>query len=270
MSTRFWLLAPLLVLTTAVGQAAAQPGDAATPAVGRCAAGGATAADLSTGPRWSGWGAGLANTRFQPADQARLTAERVPRLTLKWAFGFPAASSARAQPAVAGGRLFVGSESGRVYALDAKSGCTHWTFEAKAGVRTAMVVAPRRNGRGGTGMPSTSATCARTCTRWTPAPASSSGSRRSTTIRTPASPAARRSTANTCTCRWQAWAKKEPAAVPATPAAPSAAAWSRSRPRRDACAGRRIRSTSRSLVESRQRASGLGAVGRFGLVGADD
>ena len=46
-------------------------------------------------------------------------------------------TSARAQPTVAGGRVFVGSQGGTVYALDAKTGCTIWTFQAKAGVRTA-------------------------------------------------------------------------------------------------------------------------------------
>ncbi len=95
------------------------------------------------GPAWNGWGASLTNSRFQTAEAARLPADSVPRLRLKWAFGFPEAASARAQPAVVGGRLFVGSESGVVYALDAKTGCAHWSFTAAAGVRTAMVVGPR-------------------------------------------------------------------------------------------------------------------------------
>ena len=78
------------------------------------------------------------NTRFQSAQQAGLTAEQVPKLSLKWAFGFPDATSAWSQPTVAGGRLFVGSQNGTVYSLDAKSGCIHWTFTAKSGVRTAL------------------------------------------------------------------------------------------------------------------------------------
>ena len=86
--------------------------------------------DPLQGPRWNGWGVNLANSRFQTADQARLVAEQVPRLRLRWAFGFPGASSARAQPTVAAGRVFVGSETGVVYALDGKSGCTYWTFSA--------------------------------------------------------------------------------------------------------------------------------------------
>ena len=41
--------------------------------------------------------------------------------------------------------MFVGSQSGLVYALDAKTGCTIWTFQAKGGVRTAIVLGPRGN-----------------------------------------------------------------------------------------------------------------------------
>lgn len=99
-----------------------------------------TPAALESG--WNGWGAGTANTRYQPAGKSRLPPAMVPRLTLKWAFGFSGVSSARAQPAVVGGRLYVASESGDVYALDAKTGCTYWTYHAQAGIRTAISVAP--------------------------------------------------------------------------------------------------------------------------------
>jgi polyvinyl alcohol dehydrogenase (cytochrome) len=97
-------------------------------------------ADSEAGPRWNGWGADPENTRYQ--KDAGLTAEDVPKLKLKWAFGFPGATSAYSQPAVAGGRLFVGSATGVVYALDAKTGCAHWSFTAPAGVRTAINVGP--------------------------------------------------------------------------------------------------------------------------------
>jgi polyvinyl alcohol dehydrogenase (cytochrome) len=101
---------------------------------------------LSAGARWNGWGADTSNMRFQPAAQAGLTAAQVPRLTLKWAFGFPDVTAARAQPTIVGGRLFVGSQSGLVYALDAASGCTIWTFQAKAAVRSAITIGPRGAG----------------------------------------------------------------------------------------------------------------------------
>ena len=72
-------------------------------------------------------------------------------LTLKWAFGFAGVNSARAQPAVAGGRLFVGSENGDVYALNAKTGCTYWTYHAQAGIRTAISVGPYKSANGASG-----------------------------------------------------------------------------------------------------------------------
>jgi polyvinyl alcohol dehydrogenase (cytochrome) len=98
-------------------------------------------------PRWNGWGPTVENTHFQPADQAALTAEQVPRLHLKWAFGFPDATSAWAQPAIVGGRLYVGSQNGTVYALDAASGCVVWTFTAQGGVRASVSIGPRLRSR---------------------------------------------------------------------------------------------------------------------------
>ena len=99
-----------------------------------------TLVDPLDGPHWSGWGVGRENLRFQTAESAGLDFNQVPNLTLKWAFGFPETTSAWAQPAVAGGRLFVGSQNGDIYALDAKTGCGHWTYSARTGVRTAISV----------------------------------------------------------------------------------------------------------------------------------
>jgi len=96
--------------------------------------------DPSRGPLWSGWGVDSGNSRFQPAAAAGLSAAEVPNLKLKWAFGFPNGTSAFAQPAVAGGRVYVGSDNGFVYSLDAASGCAYWSFQAQAGVRTAVSV----------------------------------------------------------------------------------------------------------------------------------
>lgn len=94
----------------------------------------------AAGPRWSGWGNDLMNSRMQTAEGAGIRAAQVPNLQLKWAFGFPNGSSAYGQPAVAGGRLFVGSDNGFVYSLDAATGCVYWSFEAKGGVRTAISI----------------------------------------------------------------------------------------------------------------------------------
>jgi polyvinyl alcohol dehydrogenase (cytochrome) len=97
-------------------------------------------------PHWNGWGVDPSQHRFQPADMARLSASDVARLKLKWAFGFPGASRAVTQPTVFGGRVFVGSQNGKVYSLDAKSGCTYWEFDAGKGVRSAVVIGPRGDG----------------------------------------------------------------------------------------------------------------------------
>jgi polyvinyl alcohol dehydrogenase (cytochrome) len=128
------------------GRAVGGSSDAST---GRCASISAMS-NPNSGPSWNGWGAGVANARFQPANKGGLTAADVPKLKLKWAFGFPGVLAARAQPAVAGGRLFVASENGTVYALDAKSGCTFWTFRAQASARSAMTVGPYKAASGAT------------------------------------------------------------------------------------------------------------------------
>jgi polyvinyl alcohol dehydrogenase (cytochrome) len=127
-------------------EAGGRPAAPSDPTAGRCTS--TPAFDPASGPRWTGWSGDLTNTRFQPAAQAGLTAEQVPKLALKWAFGFPNAVTARALPTVAGGRLFVGSQSGTVYALDAKTGCIVWTYQSKAGVRTGIVIGPRPGAAG--------------------------------------------------------------------------------------------------------------------------
>jgi polyvinyl alcohol dehydrogenase (cytochrome) len=86
---------------------------------------------------WNGW-ADAANTRFTKA--AGLTAQTTPKLKLKWAFGFPGATTAFGSPTVVDGRVFVGDANGGVYALDARTGCTYWTYTAMAGVRAAPVI----------------------------------------------------------------------------------------------------------------------------------
>ncbi|HLQ77347.1 MAG TPA: PQQ-binding-like beta-propeller repeat protein, partial [Terriglobia bacterium] len=94
-----------------------------------------------TPPTWNGWGGTVTNTRFQSAQQAGLTAAQVPNLKLKWAFGIDGVVQNRVQPVVSGGRLYVASEAGAVYSLDARTGCTYWIFRAEAGIRTAISVA---------------------------------------------------------------------------------------------------------------------------------
>jgi polyvinyl alcohol dehydrogenase (cytochrome) len=113
--------------------------DSADPAAGRC-----------TNPKpmsgsaqqaaWPSWGRDLSNTRFQTAEMAQMTAADLPKLKLKWAIGLPDTSHAWSQPTVAGGRVFVGSQGGHIYALDAQTGCVIWSFLATGASRTAVVI----------------------------------------------------------------------------------------------------------------------------------
>jgi polyvinyl alcohol dehydrogenase (cytochrome) len=96
-------------------------------------------------PHWNGWGAGADNHRSQTSAMAGLTPDQISRLKLKWAFGFPGAIRAFAQPTVVGGRVFVGSSGRNVYSLDAARGCVYWAFAADAGVRSSAALAALTN-----------------------------------------------------------------------------------------------------------------------------
>jgi len=87
--------------------------------------------------QWNGWGHGPDNTRYQPEPAIR--ASDVPKLALKWAFGYSSGAEF-GQPTVVDGRLFVASSTGRIYSLDAKTGCSYWTYDAAAGSRTAVLI----------------------------------------------------------------------------------------------------------------------------------
>ena len=100
------------------------------------------------GPAWNGWGVSVTNSRFEPGEAAGMTAGDVPHLKLKWAFGFPGASSGGTQPVVVGGRVYVADAEGDVFALDAQTGCIHWTIAVEAGVRSAITIGSHGSGGG--------------------------------------------------------------------------------------------------------------------------
>ena len=93
----------------------------------------------SNAPAWNGWGVDLRNSRFQPGAAAGLTPGQVARLQLKWAFGFPGATALYGQT-VHDGRLYVTSNAGYVYSLDAETGCLHWGFRAQSAVRSGFTI----------------------------------------------------------------------------------------------------------------------------------
>jgi polyvinyl alcohol dehydrogenase (cytochrome) len=114
-----------------------QFGGDAMPKQAFCKDAGAWPSDPLSGAHWTGWG-GEDNRRFETAATAGLPASDVPKLKLKWAFGIPGVLRAYGQPAVAGGRVFIGTGTRKVFALDASSGCVHWMFDAENGVRTSV------------------------------------------------------------------------------------------------------------------------------------
>jgi polyvinyl alcohol dehydrogenase (cytochrome) len=87
--------------------------------------------------QWNGWGKDLDNTRYQPEPAIR--ASDVEKLALKWSYGYQGGTEF-GQPTIVDGRLFVAGSAGRVYALDAKTGCTYWTFDAPTGSRSGLIV----------------------------------------------------------------------------------------------------------------------------------
>jgi polyvinyl alcohol dehydrogenase (cytochrome) len=89
-------------------------------------------------PQWNGWSTSVTNSRFQDAAAAGLAASDIPKLKLKWAFNLGDVTTARSQPAIVGGRVFITSQTGAVYALDADSGCTRWGFQAAPGLRSGV------------------------------------------------------------------------------------------------------------------------------------
>jgi polyvinyl alcohol dehydrogenase (cytochrome) len=125
-----------LLLVGAVASAAADPAPPLlVPEKNPCSA---RAEPVAIGSaQWNGWGRDLDNTRYQPEPAIRAT--DVTKLALKWAYGYQSGTEF-GQPTVVDGRVFVSSSAGRIYSLDAMSGCTYWTFDTPAGSRTAIFI----------------------------------------------------------------------------------------------------------------------------------
>ncbi len=114
-----------------------QPGESPEPDpnANLCAKPGPTIAVGNSGD-WNGWSPDLVNSRYQPAPG--FTAADLPRLKLKWAFAYP--DIAYGQPSIVAGRIYITSRFGTVFSLDAGTGCTYWSFDAGAPVRTAVSI----------------------------------------------------------------------------------------------------------------------------------
>jgi len=94
----------------------------------------------------SGWSREYTQQRFYDEQQTGLTAADLPTLEVAWAFAFEDAIQPRSLPAITDKAIFVGSEEGAIFALDAQTGCGYWRFQAQDQIRTAISVG-RAEGR---------------------------------------------------------------------------------------------------------------------------
>lgn len=96
-------------------------------------------------PSWNGFTGGHTGSRYQP--EPGLSAADLPRLRVKWAFALD--GTIHSQPTVIGDRVYISSIGGKLYSLDADTGCIFWHYETapgrgtfNAGARSTVVVAP--------------------------------------------------------------------------------------------------------------------------------
>jgi polyvinyl alcohol dehydrogenase (cytochrome) len=86
---------------------------------------------------WNGWGHDSGNARFQA--EPGIKAADIPKLKIKWVFAYPG-NVADGQPVAVGDMVFIANRAGRVFALNAGTGCTYWTFLAEGGIHAAISV----------------------------------------------------------------------------------------------------------------------------------
>jgi polyvinyl alcohol dehydrogenase (cytochrome) len=98
--------------------------------------------DTHEPPVFPGWGLSPGNGRAIPDSTAMLDRSQLARLQLNWVLALPSAIRVRSEPALAGGAVYVGSDSGTVYSLDRRTGCLRWKFVAAAESRGGIVVTP--------------------------------------------------------------------------------------------------------------------------------
>ena len=86
---------------------------------------------------WTTWGVTPENWRYQ--KEGTLPPKAVEHLELKWAYGASGVKFMRSQPVVSEGRVYLGTDDGKVSALDAKTGCTFWSSKVR-NVRSGLVI----------------------------------------------------------------------------------------------------------------------------------
>lgn len=93
------------------------------------------------------WGLGQHNRRFVPADLTGITRDNVGTLELAWSLAFPKVTDMRSQPAIIGDTLYFGDKSGKLYALDRRSGCVRNYIQVLSGIRSAISAVTLQDGR---------------------------------------------------------------------------------------------------------------------------
>jgi polyvinyl alcohol dehydrogenase (cytochrome) len=88
----------------------------------------------------SGWSRDLRQSRAVSEEAAGMTSTTLKSLALKWSFTF-SEGPPRSVPALTDQAILLGSEEGAVFALDRKSGCSFWRYQAGTKVRTAFSIA---------------------------------------------------------------------------------------------------------------------------------
>ncbi|MEY2852955.1 MAG: hypothetical protein RL030_87, partial [Pseudomonadota bacterium] len=125
------IIVPLLVAGLALG--AGTSAVAATPA-GRIDAPRMAAVGDEPG-QWLTTGRDGGKTHYSPLDQ--VNTRNVDRLGYAWLFDTGTNRGMEATPVVVDGVLYASGVSGRVYALDAKTGALRWRFEPQVDLRNA-------------------------------------------------------------------------------------------------------------------------------------
>ncbi len=88
---------------------------------------------------WNGWGVDAQNSRYQPSPG--FSVDDIKNLKVKWSFAYPNGRH-NAQPIYVGEQVLIAAAPGRIYSLDADTGCTHWVYDPDSGVRATLSVGP--------------------------------------------------------------------------------------------------------------------------------
>lgn len=95
--------------------------------------------DLSQPVSLSMFGTDHRNSRRLIASQSGLRSEDLKNLELAWAIGLPKTTSLRASPVVIGSTLFYSAgQGGKLLALDTKTACVKWAFDAGVPLRSSV------------------------------------------------------------------------------------------------------------------------------------